>query len=179
MSPHYFGHDFRFPRGDARQHLSSPRAGQFGSEANYWANDEKELTVMEKDHIDSQVPMVVGGHPDRPLGAGTSTIAAHEKLPNLPGMSITLQVVDVPPGGRVPEHHHGGPTTDYMISGVLRMQMQGDAPRDYHPGEVLFEPEGATHLYAENLSSTEPAKVMLIHVANDGAKLINTHRRTG
>jgi hypothetical protein len=44
---------------------------------------------------------------------------------------------------------------------------------------VLFEPEGAVHLFAENLSSTEPAKIMLISVADEDAKRErDPHERT-
>jgi quercetin dioxygenase-like cupin family protein len=136
-------------------------------------NFKKEPTIMEDHFVSKTVP--VGGHLDRPKGAGTAVMAAHEKLANIPGKSLTIQVVDIPPGGRVPRHRHGGPTVDYMMAGVLRMQMQDGAVHDYKPGEVLFESEGAVHLFAENPSATEPATVMLICVADEDAKLIDYH----
>jgi quercetin dioxygenase-like cupin family protein len=121
---------------------------------------------MGERFVSKTVP--VGRHPDRPKGSATP-----EKPANIPGKSLTVEVVDVPPSGRVPRHRHGGPTIDYVMAGVLRMQMQGGSAHDYKPGEVLFEPEGAVHLFAENLSSTEPAKIMLIAVADEDAKLID------
>jgi quercetin dioxygenase-like cupin family protein len=126
---------------------------------------------MEEHFVSKAVP--VGGHPDRPQGSGAAIMAAHEQLANIPGKSLTVEVVDIPPNGRVPRHRHGGPTIDYVMAGVLRMQMQGGPAHDYKPGEVLFEPQGAVHLFAENLSSTEPAKIMLICVADESAKLID------
>jgi hypothetical protein len=43
------------------------------------------------------------------------------------------------------------------------------------PARRFFEPTGAVHLPTVNLSSTEPAKIMLIHVTDDGAQLIVFH----
>jgi quercetin dioxygenase-like cupin family protein len=126
---------------------------------------------MGEHFVSKTVP--VGGRPDRPKGRGAAIMATHEKPANIPSKSLTVEVVDVPPGGRVSRHRHGGPTIDYVMAGVLRMQMQGGSAHDYKPGEVLFEPEGAVHLFAENLSSTEPAKIMLIAVADEDAKLID------
>jgi quercetin dioxygenase-like cupin family protein len=82
---------------------------------------------------------------------------------------------DLPPGGRVPEHHHGGPTIDYVLSGAVRIQLLGGPALIYQPGQTLFEPPGSVHLYAENLSLTEPAKILLTHVADDGALLVVFH----
>jgi quercetin dioxygenase-like cupin family protein len=79
-------------------------------------------------------------------------------------LTLTVRVVDVPPGGRVPEHHHGGPTIDYVLSGAVRMQLLGGPALVYEPGQTMFEPSGSVHLYAENLSPTEPARIMLITV---------------
>jgi hypothetical protein len=46
-------------------------------------------------------------------------------------------------------------------------------------GQTLFEPPGSVHLYAENLSLTEPAKILLPHVADDGALLVVFHLWAG
>ena len=74
-------------------------------------------------------------------------------------LTLTVRVVDVPPGGRVPEHHHGGPTIDYVMSGAVRMQLLGGPALVYQTGQTMFEPSGSVHLYADNVSLTEPAKI--------------------
>ena len=38
-------------------------------------------------------------------------------------------------------------------------------------GESFFEPPGAIHLISENASSTEPAELIAVFVADDGATL--------
>jgi quercetin dioxygenase-like cupin family protein len=143
---------------------------------------------MEKTQTDP-LAQVRTGEPARPSGSGVATIICREKLmprgkpANVAGttndiplaeparLSLTVRVVDVPPGGRVPEHHHGGPTIDYVLSGAVRMQLLGGPALVYQPGQTMFEPSGSVHLYAENLSLTEPAKIMLITVHDEGAQL--------
>lgn len=130
---------------------------------------------MGKEHIGLQAQVRPGESPARPPGSGLATIASQEKLADVPGKTLTVQVVDVPPGGRVPEHHHGGPTIDYVLSGAVRMQLLGGPAVVYQPGQTLFEPPGSVHLYTENLSLAEPARIMLIHLADDGAQLVVFH----
>jgi len=142
---------------------------------------------------DLQAQIRADESPSRPAGSGVATIISQEKLipreklADVPGrtkdislvkparLTLTVQVVDVPPGGRVPEHHHGGPTIDYVLSGTVRMQLLGGPALVYQPGQTLFEPAGSVHLYAENPSLTEPAKIMLIHVHDEGAQLVVFH----
>jgi quercetin dioxygenase-like cupin family protein len=148
---------------------------------------------MEKELTDLQALMGADGSAARPRGSGVATIVSQEKLipeerlagvPNktkdisrVKGerLTLTVQVVDVPPGGKVPEHHHGGPTMDYVLSGAICMQLLGGPALVYQTGQTMFEPPGSVHLYAENLSLTEPAKVMLIHGHEDGAQLVVFH----
>ena len=143
---------------------------------------------MEKEQTDLQVQMRAG-EPARPQGSGVATIVCQEKLisqgkpADVTGttndislaeparLTLTVRVVDVPPGGRVPEHHHGGPTIDYVLSGAVRMQLLGGPALVYQTGQTMFEPSGSLHLYSENFSLTEPAKIMLITVHDDGVPL--------
>lgn len=110
----------------------------------------------------------------RSQGNGRTIIVSQEKIPDVAGKTRTVQVVEVPPGGRIPEHHHGGPTTTTLLSGTVRMQLLGGPARVYRACETLYEPPGSVH-HAENLSLTEPAQVLLIHVADDGAQLVVFH----
>lgn len=143
---------------------------------------------MEKEQTDLQAQMRVG-EPARPPGSGVATIVCQEKLitqekpagvtgttngisqRDLARLTLTVRVVDVPPGGRVPEHHHGGPTIDYVLSGAVRMQLFGGPALVYQTGQTMFEPSASVHLYSENLSLVEPAKIMLITVHEDGVSL--------
>ena len=41
----------------------------------------------------------------------------------------------------------------------------------YKAGESFFEPPGSEHLVSENASATEPASLLAVFVAPDGANL--------
>jgi quercetin dioxygenase-like cupin family protein len=95
-----------------------------------------------------------------------------EKLPNVPGKSLTAVVVDFAPGAKSTSHHHAGSVFVYVLSGQIRSEVSGAGPaKIYKAGETFFEPPGSEHLVSENASSSEPASLLAVFVADDGAKL--------
>ena len=95
-----------------------------------------------------------------------------EKLPNVPGKSISAVVVTYAPGGKSSKHHHAGSVLAYVLSGAIRSENSATgAARVYKAGETFFEPAGSEHLVSENASTTEPASLLAIFVADDGAHL--------
>jgi quercetin dioxygenase-like cupin family protein len=99
-------------------------------------------------------------------------LARTEKLPNVPGQSVTAVVVDHAPGGKSPAHHHAGSALAYVLSGAIRSENSATGPaRAYRAGESFFEPPGSEHLVSENASATEPASLLAVFVAEDGAEL--------
>lgn len=103
---------------------------------------------------------------------GTVKSVLAEKLPNVPGKTLTAVVVSYPPGGKSAKHHHAGSVFAYVLSGAIRSQTSVGGPaRVYKAGEAFFEPPGAEHLISENASMTEPASLLAVFVADDGAQL--------
>jgi quercetin dioxygenase-like cupin family protein len=99
-------------------------------------------------------------------------VARSEKLPNVPGKSVTAVVVTFPPGAKSPRHHHAGSVLVYVLSGEVRSENSATGPAKlYKAGETFFEPAGSAHLVSENVSTTEPATILAIFVADDGATL--------
>jgi quercetin dioxygenase-like cupin family protein len=99
-------------------------------------------------------------------------VARSEKLPNVPGKSVTAVVVTFPPGAKSPPHHHAGSVLVYVLSGEVRSENSATGPaRVYKVGETFFEPAGSAHLVSENVSATEPATILAVFVADDGATL--------
>ena len=90
-----------------------------------------------------------------------------EKLPNVPGHSITTALVEFPPNAYTPRHRHPGAVTAFVIKGALRSQMEGSPAVTYTQGQTWFEAPGAIHVFAENASATEPAELLAIFVAED------------
>jgi quercetin dioxygenase-like cupin family protein len=99
------------------------------------------------------------------------TLVSSEALPNLPGQRLTTVLVEYEPGGKSHAHHHAGSVMAYVLQGSIRSQLKGGEVRVYHAGETFFEPPGAEHLVSENASATEPASLLAIFVAPEGAKL--------
>ena len=42
------------------------------------------------------------------------------KLPNVPGQTLTAEVVEYPPGGKSSAHHHAGSVFAYILTGRIR-----------------------------------------------------------
>src|SRR4051794_8634498 len=93
-------------------------------------------------------------------------------LPNVPGKVLTAVVVNYAPGGKSPAHHHAGSVFAFILSGAVRSEVTpGGAVKIYKAGESFFEAPGSSHLVSENASATEPASLLAVFVADQGAKL--------
>ena len=109
----------------------------------------------------------------RPADAQSQAkVARSEKLPNVPGKSVTAVVVTFPPGTKSPKHHHAGSVLVYVLAGEVRSENSATGPaKVYKAGETFFEPAGSAHLVSENVSTTEPATILAVFIADDGATL--------
>jgi quercetin dioxygenase-like cupin family protein len=95
-----------------------------------------------------------------------------EKLLNVPGKTLTAVVVTYAPAGKSSAHHHAGSVFAYVLSGAIRSETSATGPvKVYKAGESFFEPPGSQHLISENASATEPASLLAVFVADDGAQL--------
>lgn len=96
-----------------------------------------------------------------------------QKLANIPGKSLTAEVVDYAPGGASPAHHHAHSAEifAYVVSGAVRSKVNDGAEQTYKAGQFWYEPPGAAHGVSANASATEPARILAVIVADDGAKL--------
>lgn len=99
------------------------------------------------------------------------TLVSSEALPDLPGQRLSTVLVEYEPGGKSVSHHHAGSVMAYILEGSIRSQLKGGEVHVYHAGETFFEPPGSDHLVSENASKTEPAKLLAIFVAPEGAEL--------
>ncbi len=102
----------------------------------------------------------------------TIEVVSSQKLPNVPGKSITAIRVSYAPGGKSGKHHHAGSVLAYVLTGEIRSENSATGPaKVYKAGESFFEPPGSEHLVSENASATEPASLIAIFIADDGAEL--------
>jgi quercetin dioxygenase-like cupin family protein len=113
--------------------------------------------------------------PFRALGeesGDTAKLVFTGRLPNVPGKSLTAVAVTYPPGGKSGSHYHAGSVFAYVLSGKIRSENSATGPaKVYSAGESFFEPPGSEHRVSENASASEPASLLAVFVADDGAKL--------
>jgi quercetin dioxygenase-like cupin family protein len=92
-------------------------------------------------------------------------------LPNVPGKRVTIVRVFYGPGGFTRAHRHAGSVTAYVTRGEIRSQLGGGPVETFKVGQSFFEPPGATHLVSANASNAEPAELIAVFVADEGAQL--------
>ena len=92
-------------------------------------------------------------------------------LPNVPGKRVTIVRVFYGPGGFTRAHRHAGSVTAYITRGEIRSQLAGGPVETFKVGQSFFEPPGAVHLVSANASNTEPAELIAVFVADEGAQL--------
>ena len=95
-----------------------------------------------------------------------------EKLPTVPGKTLTVVEVDYRPGGFSAPHRHpaSGFVFAYVLSGTIRSQVEGEPLRVYNAGQSWIEPPNAHHLVSANASKTKPARLIAYIIADDGAQ---------
>jgi len=92
-------------------------------------------------------------------------------LPNVPGKRVTIVRVLYGPGGFSRPHRHAGSVTAYITKGEIRSQLGGGPSETFTVGQSFFEPPGSTHLVSANASTTEPAELIAVFIADEGAQL--------
>jgi quercetin dioxygenase-like cupin family protein len=108
-----------------------------------------------------------------PAGSTLDTVEpiSSHALPNVPGKRVTIVRVFYGPGGFTRAHRHAGSVTAYVTKGEIRSQLAGGPVETFKVGQSFFEPPGATHLVSANASNTEPAELIAVFVADEGAQL--------
>src|SRR3954449_1373566 len=108
-----------------------------------------------------------------PAGSTLDTVqpVTSHALPNVPGKRVTIVRVFYGPGGFTRAHRHAGSVTAYITKGEIRSQLAGGPVEIFKVGQSFFEPPGAVHLVSANASATEPAELIAVFVADEGAQL--------
>ena len=93
-------------------------------------------------------------------------------LPNVPGKRLSIVQVSYQPGAKSASHAHAGSVYAFVLSGKIRSEVSTLGPaKVYAAGEGFFEAPGSVHRVSENASGEEPASLLAIFVADDGAQL--------
>ncbi len=82
-------------------------------------------------------------------------------ISNVPGKSLVAVEVCYPPSGASASHRHSAFVYAYVVSGQIVSQVEGQPERIY-----CGETPGAHHLISRNASTTEPAKLLAVFIAD-------------
>ena len=100
-------------------------------------------------------------------------LALKQQLPALDGAALRVAMVEVTygPGESSAPHTHGCPVVGYVVSGSVRMQVEGQSPDTYHAGETFYEAPGVEHIMSANASRETPAKFLAWFTCDSEAPL--------
>jgi quercetin dioxygenase-like cupin family protein len=115
----------------------------------------------------AQAPTATSAAPSETL-----TPLLQQALPDVADKTFTSAIVEFPPGARATPHRHGSALVyAYVLEGTVRSQLDDKPVTTYRQGENWIEQPGAHHVLTENTSPTDPAKLLVVFVANTGDEL--------
>lgn len=108
------------------------------------------------------------------------TLVFDQPLPNVPGMSMRVVLVEYAPGGTSPAHTHPGSAFIYatVLEGAIRSQVNDGPVQTYLTGESFSEFPGDRHGVSENDSATEPARLLAVFVVDSEETVLTTEIMT-
>ncbi|HLG56566.1 MAG TPA: hypothetical protein VI485_14605 [Vicinamibacterales bacterium] len=82
-----------------------------------------------------------------------------------PILSINSLTLPAEPTPRITQSHtHSGPVVAYILTGEIENQIEPDPPAIHKPGGYFVEPPMHVHRMLRNLSTTEPATLIISQV---------------
>ena len=92
----------------------------------------------------------------------------NQELPNAPGKSLRVVLVEYGPGGGSPSHRHPPSAFIYarVLEGAIRSKVNDAPERTYQAGESWTERPGDHHQISQNASTTAPAKLLAVFVVD-------------
>jgi len=89
----------------------------------------------------------------------------------LHGWSVTTVEVNYAPGGSSTAHRHPGLTFAYVLEGEIVSRVGDEPEKTYATGEMWMETPGQLHAVSRNASTTKPARLLAILLAEKGKQL--------
>ena len=105
--------------------------------------------------------------------AGGRKIVFEHDLPdlNLKGWSVTVVEVSYAPGESSGAHRHPGITIAYVLEGEVRSKVGDDLEKLYTAGQMFLETPNQVHAVSRNASTTKPARLLAVMLAEKGKQL--------
>jgi quercetin dioxygenase-like cupin family protein len=104
---------------------------------------------------------------------GGRKVVFERDLPELTTKNWAATVIEISygPGDNSGAHRHPGITIAYVLEGEIRSKV-GDGPEQtYSAGQVFLETPNQLHAVSRNASTTRPAKLLAVMLAEKGKPL--------
>ena len=93
-------------------------------------------------------------------------------LPDVPGKEMLMITVDYPPGTVEHIHRHDAYAFVYVLEGSIVEQVRGGKEVTLRPGQTFYEGPDDVHTVGRNLSTTKPAKFLVILLKKKGVDAV-------
>ena len=104
----------------------------------------------------------------------TIVSSQQQEIPNIPGKSLAISVVEYLPGAKTLPHRHPDSNLVYarVLSGAIRSQVNDEPVTIYQTGESWFEQPGTHHKISENASDSQPARLLVAVIVETGSRTL-------
>jgi quercetin dioxygenase-like cupin family protein len=93
-------------------------------------------------------------------------------LPDVPGKEMVMISVEYPPGTVEHVHRHDAHAVLYVLEGSIVEQVRGGKAVTLTPGQTFYEGPGDVHTVGRNLSTTKPAKFIVVLLKKKGVPAV-------
>ena len=92
-------------------------------------------------------------------------------LADYPGKEGRVIEVSYPPGAQDMVHRHDAHAFVYVLEGQIVMQLKGQPAVTLKAGQTFYEGPTDVHVVGRNVSSTEPARFIVVLLKGKGAPI--------
>lgn len=105
------------------------------------------------------------------LAEDSVSVLMKQPLADMAGKVATVLTVDYAPGAASDPHVHPGSVFAYVLEGTVVTQLEGEQPMTYTKGQSWYESPKKPHMVSKNASVTEPAKLLVVLLSQEGEAL--------
>ena len=105
------------------------------------------------------------------LAEDAVSVLMKHRLADMAGKEASVITVDYAPGAASDPHLHPGSVFAYVLEGAVVSQLEGEKPVTYTRGQSWYESPKKPHVVSKNASKTEPAKLLVFLLSQEGESL--------
>lgn len=98
-------------------------------------------------------------------------LLTNNSLPDIDGYIVKSLTTEFAPNMSVGEHRHEGFIYAYVLQGSVRSQLDNGEIIEYGEGDSWVEAPFVRHILTKNTSDTESAKLLILFIGKEGARL--------